>query len=67
MQLNDVKTLRTLIHQLRGACGSYGFNDLTPLATRIEEELRVSDSIQSQIGSLEEFMDMCLRMTAEPA
>jgi HPt (histidine-containing phosphotransfer) domain-containing protein len=34
---NDVQGLAVLVHQLKGACGSYGFDEITPLAERLEK------------------------------
>ena len=64
---NDSKQLCTLIHQLKGACGSYGFHEITPLAASIEGEIRKGRDIASLVDSLESFIGTCLRMTSEPA
>jgi HPt (histidine-containing phosphotransfer) domain-containing protein len=66
MAQNDTRSLCTLIHQLKGACGSYGFHELTPLASHLEGELRSGASVESQFDALEAFMETCLRMTADP-
>ncbi|MFO1064544.1 MAG: hypothetical protein U0892_11830 [Pirellulales bacterium] len=31
----DHAGLCTLVHQLRGACGSYGFEEITPIANEL--------------------------------
>ena len=67
VEMSDSKLLSTLIHQLRGACGSYGFHEITPLATALEGQLRSGASIMSMVDALEELIDSCLRMTADPA
>jgi histidine phosphotransfer protein HptB len=59
--------LCTLVHQLRGACGSYGFHELTPLATNLEMDLRSGKSIEELAPQFDAFLNSCLCMTAEPA
>ena len=66
IERNDSKQLCTLIHQLKGACGSYGFHEITPLAATLEGEIRKGMDIPSLIDSLETFIDTCLRMSAAP-
>ncbi|MCE3014549.1 MAG: Hpt domain-containing protein [Pirellula sp.] len=65
MNESDTKNFCTLIHQLKGACGSYGFQELTPLASQLEAELRSGASLQSPLSALEIFIELCMRMTAE--
>lgn len=36
---NELQNLSVLVHQLKGACGSYGFDEITPLAERLEHAL----------------------------
>jgi len=36
---DDFASLSVLAHQLKGACGSYGFDQITPLADRLERAL----------------------------
>jgi len=67
IQDQDSKQLRVLIHQLRGACGSYGFHPITPLAAAIEEKMKSGASLDLMKDALEEFISVCLTMTADPA
>ncbi len=62
----DTKQLCTLIHQLKGACGSYGFHEVTPLAASLEGEIRKGTDIALLVDSIEAFIQMCLRMSASP-
>jgi HPt (histidine-containing phosphotransfer) domain-containing protein len=39
----DPQTLRTLAHQLKGACGGYGFPVLSEAAAALEGELKRAD------------------------
>jgi HPt (histidine-containing phosphotransfer) domain-containing protein len=66
MNESDTENLCVLLHQLKGACGSYGFHELTPLASQLEAELRSGASLRSQLDALEIFIESCMRMTAEP-
>lgn len=64
IERNDTKQLCTLIHQLKGACGSYGFHEITPLAASLEGDIRQGKDIHLLFDSLEQFIDTCLRMSA---
>ncbi len=66
MEQGDSKQLCTLIHQLKGACGSYGFHEVTPYATTLEGQLRSGATVLSLVDTLEAFIETCLRMTADP-
>ena len=53
----DVKGLRRLAHQLKGSAGSYGFDQLTPLAAAVEfsvsenePEEKIQKTLQELIG-----------------
>ena len=65
IEQNDSKRLCTLIHQLKGACGSYGFHEITPMAASIESQIRSGLEISCLIESLDRFIETCLRMTAD--
>lgn len=66
IEQNDHNQLRTLIHQLKGACGSYGFHEVTPQATILEEQLRSGATMIALADRLEEFLATCQRLTADP-
>jgi len=57
--------LKRTIHQLRGACGAYGFPSLTESAGNVEEKLRGGHTFESVQASLSEFLDLLTRATAE--
>ena len=67
IEANDSKQLCTLIHQLKGACGSYGFHEITPLADALEAEIRTGKDIYSMSDALEDFIHSCSRISAGPA
>lgn len=66
MEQNDSNQLCTLIHQLKGACGSYGFHEVTPLATILEEQLRSGATMTALVDRLEDFLETCQRLSADP-
>ncbi len=63
---NDAKQLTTLIHQLKGACGSYGFHEITPIASAIEHHIALGPEMSRLIPTIESLLSTCLRMTAVP-
>ena len=44
MAAGDWEELGRFAHQMKGACGSYGFDQLTPLAERLEKSARNGDA-----------------------
>lgn len=46
-------------HQLKGAAGSYGFHQLTPLAAELEQAVRGGASIEQVQESLDQLSGMC--------
>ncbi len=61
----DTEELKTKVHQLRGACGSYGFRELTPLATSIENRLRAGETIDQVKALVDEYLEACGRITCD--
>jgi len=62
----SISQLCVLVHQLRGACGSYGFHEMTPIATSLEMSLRSGKSIEELTDDIETFLELCLCMTSDP-
>lgn len=55
LRIAEWEELGRFAHQLKGACGSYGFAELTSLAERLEKAVRGSeaeDVIQDALQSL---------------
>ena len=55
LKRNDLTALQKVVHQLRGACGGYGFDAVTEPATRAEESImagKTLESITAEIKSL---------------
>jgi len=57
--------LQRTMHQLRGACGGYGFPTLTEFAGQIEEQLKADQTLESVKPNITEFLNMLARATAE--
>ncbi len=62
----DVVIVTRLVHQLRGACGSYGFHQITPLAAKLEAELTKNSSLDANLHQLSEFVQVLECLVAEP-
>lgn len=58
----DLEALRRAAHQLKGAAGSYGFDQLTPYAASVEELVRDSASDEAIRASLDELSGVCQRL-----
>ena len=64
IERHDTDSLTRAIHQLRGACGSYGFHEMTSPATAIELSLQAGVSIAEMREELGSFLVACTSMTA---
>ena len=64
IEQEDAKRLCENIHQLKGVCGSYGFHELTPLATSLDDQLSSGIPMGNLLSDLNDFLDGCLRMQA---
>ena len=64
IETKDAKSLRESIHQMKGICGSYGFHELTPLVTKLDDQLDSGVPMEILLSDLEDFLDCCLRMRA---
>lgn len=53
-----------LAHQMKGAAGSYGFNQATPYAARLENAARENLPEEELLLALNELLDLCSRMRA---
>lgn len=56
--------LARLAHQLKGAAGSYGFDQLTPFAARLEKAVRNGEPQASIRAVLEDLVEACGRVRA---
>lgn len=53
-----------LAHQMKGAAGSYGFDQATPYAARLENAARENLPEAELYSALNELLDLCSRMRA---
>ena len=63
-QASDWDGLYRAAHQIKGAAGSYGFNQLTPSATELEAAVRDRQPEQEILASLNVLIDQCRRVRA---
>ncbi len=61
----NLQELQTVVHQLRGACGSYGFEGLTVLASSLDIALSAGSSLEDLLDELNEFVATLKLVTAQ--
>ncbi len=61
-QKQDIEQLRTIAHQLKGAGGGYGFEELSTHAARLEQDCKQND-IDAAANSLEILIGYMGRIT----
>lgn len=62
---NEPERLTRIIHQLKGACGGYGFPTLTEAARILEDHLRQGRSLDEIRAEIEVFIETLSLATAE--
>jgi HPt (histidine-containing phosphotransfer) domain-containing protein len=60
----DWAGLGRLAHQLKGSAGSYGFEQITPLASRLELACRAASDTRAITDALDDLISMCQRLRA---
>ncbi|MBI2479381.1 MAG: Hpt domain-containing protein [Planctomycetia bacterium] len=55
----DMEGLGRAAHQLKGAAGSYGFEELTPALTRLDHSVRMARSEAEILNAIEEVAELC--------
>ena len=63
----DVRGLSFLVHQMKGACGSYGFDEVTALARQLESVLQRGSELSACQTELASFRTALQSMTDQPA
>jgi histidine phosphotransfer protein HptB len=58
----DLLEVGRLAHQLKGAAGSYGFDDVTPYAAKLEQIARAGESTDAAVAALNELIEICGRL-----
>jgi histidine phosphotransfer protein HptB len=64
VQERNWEGLRQSAHQLKGAAGSYGFEEISPSAARLENALRDEEPEETVRCAVEELIDLCRRARA---
>ena len=64
---SDWNELGRTAHQLKGALGSHGFDELSPAAKQLEDAVRNNEPVEAIRSKAEELISMCDRITATPA
>ncbi len=63
LEATDWESLRRAGHQLKGAAGSYGFDQLTSYAARVEAASQEGqDDLEEIKAAVEELVEMCRRV-----
>jgi HPt (histidine-containing phosphotransfer) domain-containing protein len=60
----DWDQLGRYAHQMKGACGSYGFHQLTPSAARLEQAARQDPEEAAIREAVEDLVALCQRVRA---
>jgi HPt (histidine-containing phosphotransfer) domain-containing protein len=60
----DWQSLRRTAHQLKGAAGSYGFEQVTPVAAELEQKLDQDEPEEQVRSAVEQLIDHCQRLKA---
>ncbi len=60
----DLEGLGRAAHQLKGAAGSYGFEDLTPSLQRLDHRVRQSAAESEIEAAIAEVTELCSRVRA---
>ena len=61
----NLALLQRTMHQMRGACGGYGFPTLSESAGKVEERLKAGQTLESVEANISEFINLLARATAE--
>lgn len=61
---NDLATVQTVAHQIKGAAGGYGYPQLTEAAREVEATAKTRDPQQVRTA-LDQLTAMCKRTTAQ--
>ncbi|XZE21850.1 Hpt domain-containing protein [Pirellulaceae bacterium SH449] len=67
LENRDLERLTRIIHQLKGACGGYGFPSLTDAARALEEQLRAGVELSELREQILRFADLLSLVTTDPA
>ena len=59
LEVNDMESIRTMGHNMKGSGGGYGFNKITDIGLLIEDGAKANDAsaIRSGLKLLEHYLD----------
>jgi histidine phosphotransfer protein HptB len=60
----EMAKLGQTAHQIKGAAGSYGFSEVTPIATKLEFAVKTNEPEDQIREALEELLSTCRRIRA---
>ena len=60
----DMEMLRHIAHQMKGAAGSYGFDQLTPLANAVQFSVRDNEPEENIEKTLQDLLGACRQIRA---
>jgi HPt (histidine-containing phosphotransfer) domain-containing protein len=58
----DLESLRRTAHQMKGAAGSYGYGDVTPIAARLEQAIDTGEPEAAIAQAALELVAICNRL-----
>jgi signal transduction histidine kinase/DNA-binding response OmpR family regulator len=61
----DWNQLAETAHQIKGAAGSYGFDEITPYAVRLEAAARDAKREEQILSALDELLSLCRRVRSD--
>lgn len=64
LQSGDLDDLCRAAHQLKGASGSYGFDQITPYASKVENFAREGGTEEEIRNSVDALISLCNRLRA---
>ncbi len=62
LEASDWEGLRRTAHQLKGAAGSYGFDQVTPFAAKVEGTIQQGDQESEIRNTVDELVKVCQRI-----
>jgi PAS domain S-box-containing protein len=62
LQRNDLAALKTVVHQLRGASGGYGFEPVTEPATRAEDSIKAGAALETIAAEIKSLIEVVSRI-----
>lgn len=62
LQARDWEGLERATHQIKGAAGSYGFDQITPCASRAERAVKQRQPEAEIIAAVTELVELCKRV-----